>query len=79
MTMATITENATEPTTEAWTSRPTAAHQRDLATGLVGFDVYAGELETRAIERNAEFHATIVERLTVSSPRLADADSVDAT
>ena len=68
-------ENITAATTEHWSSAPTAASQRNPNTSRIFLDAYAGELETREIERNREFHATIVRRLSQASPdKLVDAD-----
>ena len=68
-------ENITAVTTEHWSSAQTATSQSNRNTGRVSLDAYAGELETSEIERNPEFHATIVRRLSqVSSDELVDPD-----
>ena len=67
-------ENITDATTEHWSSARTESTQSNPTTRRVALDAYAGELETREIERNPEFHATIVRRLSHASPgELVDA------
>ena len=62
--MATATENSTDMTTEAWmVSCRTVADQREPATRHLALETYARDFETAEIERNAEFHATILRRL----------------
>jgi hypothetical protein len=54
--------------TEHWSSAQTATSQSAPNTSRLSLDAYAGELETREIERNPEFHATIVRRLSQVPP-----------
>lgn len=71
-------ENTTDAaTTERWSWRGNASDQTNPATRRVALDVFMGELETRAIERNREFYATIVERLVSPRGTLIDAHDLD--
>lgn len=53
---------------------PLRAPRADANVLLTAAD--ESELETRAVERNQEFHATLRERLAVLDPQLVDADDV---
>lgn len=57
----TAPENATV-TTDAYTTAQTVADQRSPTTRRLSVDA-TSELETSEIERNAEFHATVVRRI----------------
>lgn len=50
--------------------------QSNPVTRRMYIDALAGEIETVTIERNAEFHSTIVARLGVADPVLVDADDL---
>lgn len=67
-------ENTTEASTEHWSPVQTASDQSNPVTRRVALDALLGELETLEIERNAEFHATIVRRLAEPQPRLIETD-----
>lgn len=56
-------ENSTDAATEHWSVLASQSDQTNPVTRRVSLDAHLGELETLEIERNAEFHATIVRRL----------------
>jgi len=60
--------NTNDVTTHHWSSSPTIADQSNPVTRRVSLVTYAGEIETREIERNRKFHAVILERLAAPSP-----------
>ena len=67
-------ENTAEATTEHWSASPSESDQSNPVTRRVALDALLGELETLEIERNAEFHATLVSRLVDPSPSLIETD-----
>jgi hypothetical protein len=67
-----MTTAAPEKTTDVVTASQTIADQQSANTRRFLVDT-SGEIETHEIRRNAEFHATLVERLATSGP------TVDAT
>ncbi len=66
----------TDVATELRTPLGLEATQSNPATRRLLFDAVSSELETRAIERNQEFYATILERIAVGNPQLVDPDDV---
>lgn len=69
-------ENVDDVTTEHWSFGTSQADQSNPVTRRIAFDGHLSDLETRAIERNAEFHSTIVGRLKDAKPRLIESDEV---
>ena len=67
-------ENTAEATTEHWSASPSDGVALVRFTRHVALDALLGELETLEIERNAEFHATLVSRLVDPSPSLIETD-----
>lgn len=68
-------DNTNDVTTHHWSSSPTIADQINPVTRRVSLVTYAGEIETREIERNRDFHSVIIERLAEPRPdNLIDAD-----
>jgi hypothetical protein len=69
----------TVATTDRWTSGPSLTDQENPFTRRLTLDTvesYLSELETTAIERNAEFYATVVERIAIPEPRTVGSDDV---
>jgi hypothetical protein len=71
--MAAVIENEN---TKAYTTSPTKSDQRNPTTRMVRLIDVSGNTETLEIERNVEFHTTIVQRLKAPR-RLVDAADVD--
>lgn len=69
-------DNRTHLTTASRSFDTTAADQSPPTTRSVGPEAYSSELETLEIERNEEFHATILERLGCEPGRLVDSSEV---
>jgi hypothetical protein len=57
-------ENTAGATTEHWSVMRTESDQSNPVTRRVTLDAFLGELETGEIERNSEFYATILARLS---------------
>jgi hypothetical protein len=74
--MATLELENNVATTDRWTTGPSLTDQGNPATRRVTIDAFLSELETLAIERNEDFHATIVERLGVPEPDTVSSDDV---
>jgi len=69
-------ENTIDVTTRLRDAAPeTRVTQSNPVTRLT-FDAVSSEIETRAIEGNREFYATIMERLGAAPVNLIDADRV---
>lgn len=69
-------ENTAGTATELWSSSESRTTQSNPVTRRVAIDSLTSELETAAIEGNAEFLATVVERLAVPNPNLIEADDL---
>lgn len=67
-------ENSLNATTHHWSASVTVSDQSNPVTRRVVLDSFLGELETAEIERNEEFHATVLARLG-QDPRSAFIDS----
>ena len=74
--MSTLELENNVATTDRWTAGPSLTDQGNAATQRVTIDGFLRELETLEIERNEEFHATIVERLGVPEPDTVSSDDV---
>lgn len=74
--MATLELENNVATTDRWTSGPSVTDQENPVTRRLTLDAVLSELETLSIERNEEFHATIMERLAVQDPPTVDSDDV---
>ena len=76
--MTTLELENTVATTDRWTSGfgLSVADQQNPATRRMTLDVYLSDLETLAIESNAEFHATILERLADAAPQTISSDDL---
>ena len=68
-------ENSLDVSTELVGAGDSQATQSNPATRRLALDLVSAELETLAIERNREFHSTILARIAVDAP-LVDADDI---
>jgi hypothetical protein len=69
-------ENIMDVTTETLSFSGLQTSQSNPATRRFVLDAFTAEIETQAIERNQEFHATVLARAAVPAQDLVDADDI---